>query len=74
MESTHPASIILGRWLVPVVPHGQVLQHHALVIGQDGRIAHVMPNDRARALAGPETEVHDLSRDHCIIPGQCARP
>lgn len=60
-----PDSLLHPRWIIPVVPGGQVLEGHSVVIHQ-GRIVALLPTERARQLsAARETELPD----HVLIPG-----
>ena len=58
--------LIEARWVIPVEPHGAVLEHHAVAIDRD-RIVALLPIDAARAKYAP-AEVVAL-RDHALIPG-----
>jgi len=42
------ATLINARWIVPVEPEGQVLEHHALAI-DGGRILAILPQAEAAA-------------------------
>lgn len=59
-------TVIEARWIIPIEPHGAVLDNHAVAIAGD-RIAAVLPRDdmRRRCKAG---RTHDLST-HALIPG-----
>jgi len=59
-------TVIEARWIIPVEPHGVVLDDHAVAIAGD-RIAAVLPQDemRRRCKAG---RTLDLST-HALIPG-----
>ncbi|MCL2830236.1 MAG: TRZ/ATZ family hydrolase [Betaproteobacteria bacterium] len=58
--------LIRPRWLVPVVPEGLVLEHHALAVDQ-GRILAALPVEEAeRRFVARETEVLDR---HLLMPG-----
>ena len=57
--------LIVPRWIVPVVPHCQVLENHALAVHQ-GRIVGIVPVASANALNPRERR--DLP-DHVLIPG-----
>ncbi|TVR57524.1 MAG: TRZ/ATZ family hydrolase [Candidatus Competibacteraceae bacterium] len=60
------ATLINARWIVPVEPEGQVLEHHALAI-EDGRILAILPQDAAAARFTPAA---CLNLDqHVLIPG-----
>ena len=58
--------IIEPRWLVPVVPHRVVLEHHAVAIN-GGRIVAVMPAASALARYAPRERVELPS--HVLTPG-----
>lgn len=58
--------LIIPRWIAPVVPHGVVLEQHAVLL--DGaRIAALMPAAQALA-AWPTARVTELP-DHLLVPG-----
>jgi len=59
-------SLIEARWVIPVEPHGVVLDHHAVAIAGD-TIVDVLPIDAARARYIDARRV-DLSA-HALIPG-----
>ncbi len=59
-------TLIHSRWLVPVVPTGVVLEHHAIAV-RDGRIVDILPSIEARASYHAEHE-HELV-EHLLIPG-----
>ena len=69
MNASAPESadlLLAARWVVPVEPHGVVLEDHALAL-RDGAIVAVLP--RAEALvrfAARETRVMD---EHVLLPG-----
>ncbi len=54
------------RWVVPVEPHGVVLEDHAVVVDGD-RIVAVLPRAEARARYAPRERV-ELG-EHVLIPG-----
>ncbi len=58
--------IINARWTIPVVPHGVVLNDHALVV-RDGRIIEILPHVRSRDRYGDALWVE--RPDHVLIPG-----
>ena len=60
------ATLLNARWIVPVEPEGQVLDHHALII-QDGRILDLLPQAEAAACYVAETCLN-FDR-HVLIPG-----
>lgn len=58
--------IIEARWVIPVVPRGTVLEHHAVVL--DGaRIVAVLPATEARQRYVARQELR--LPDHALIPG-----
>lgn len=58
--------LIEARWVVPVEPHGVVLEHHAVAI-QDDRIVALLPIADARTAYAPRERV-ELG-EHALIPG-----
>jgi len=63
----HPVDQLLeARWVVPVEPHGVVLEHHAVALAGD-MIVEVLPIVAARAKYTNAKRV-DLP-DHVLIPG-----
>jgi len=58
--------LIEARWVVPVQPHGVVLEHHAVAIDAD-RIVAVLPIADAQARYAPRERVV-LDR-HALLPG-----
>lgn len=58
--------VIEARWVIPVEPHGQVFDHHAVVIDQ-GRIVAMLPTaeSRGRFEARERVELNG----HALIPG-----
>jgi 5-methylthioadenosine/S-adenosylhomocysteine deaminase len=59
-------TVLEARWVIPVEPHGGVLDHHAVAIAGDA-IVDVLPIDAARAKYVDARRV-DLSA-HALIPG-----
>jgi 5-methylthioadenosine/S-adenosylhomocysteine deaminase len=59
-------TLIEARWLVPVEPHGIVLENHAVAI-TDGRIEAILPMADARARYSPRERVELAG--HALIPG-----
>lgn len=57
---------IEARWIIPVVPYNQVLEHTSVLI-KDGHIVDVLPTESARQKYNAEHTV-DLS-EHILIPG-----
>lgn len=65
-EQTRIDLLIEARWVVPVEPHGIVLDHHAVVVDA-GRILELLPIPEARRnYSARETRVLD---EHVLIPG-----
>ena len=61
-----PDLLISARWIAPVEPAGQVLDHHALLV-RDGRIADLLPADEA---ADRYPQAQRLERQsHLLLPG-----
>ena len=59
-------SIIHGRWIVPVIPHGQVLNNHSIIIS-DSKIKEILPTNE---VVGRYQATHEHSfTKHMIIPG-----
>jgi 5-methylthioadenosine/S-adenosylhomocysteine deaminase len=66
----HADRIVAARYVIPVEPAGQLLEHHAVVI-RDGRIHALLPSEkRPRHLPHPFR-----SSTHAVIPGlvNCTR-
>ena len=58
--------VIQARWIIPVEPHGTVLDHHAIAI-RDGRIVALLPTT---AIQAHFTAVRTVDRPHHILlPG-----
>lgn len=58
--------LIKPRWLIPVEPHGAVLEEHAVAI-QAGKIIDVLESQEADRLYTPSN--HVSLREHALIPG-----
>jgi len=58
--------IIHARWVVPVVPKNQVLEHYSVVINE-GRIIDLLPQQQANDAYSASLE-HDFEQ-HCVMPG-----
>ncbi|MCG5501278.1 TRZ/ATZ family hydrolase [Ectothiorhodospira lacustris] len=58
--------MISARWIIPVEPDNQVLDHHTLVI-HEGRILDLLPTSEAEQRYQADTHRH-LGR-HALIPG-----
>ncbi|MFI4970760.1 MAG: TRZ/ATZ family hydrolase [Lysobacterales bacterium] len=66
-DSLLPIDLLIEpRWLVPVEPHGIVLEHHAVAIDGE-RIVAVLPVAEARACYAPRE--HAELPEHALIPG-----
>jgi 5-methylthioadenosine/S-adenosylhomocysteine deaminase len=62
----HVDTLIAARWIVPIEPHGTVLEHHAIAI-RDGRIAAVAPEKELRERY---PAARYISRPtHVLLPG-----
>jgi 5-methylthioadenosine/S-adenosylhomocysteine deaminase len=62
----HVDLLIEARWVVPVEPHGVVLEHHAVAVDKDAIVA-VLPIADARSAYAPRERVE--LREHVLIPG-----
>ncbi len=65
----HPQScdlLIEAGWVVPIVPHGVVLENHAVVV-TDGAIVALLPIAEARLLFSPKETV--TRPDAALMPG-----
>ncbi len=60
-------TLIEARWVVPVRPTGVVLEHHAIAIDTQGRIAALLPIAQARTQFNPQRTV--TLPDHAVTPG-----
>ena len=58
--------LISARWLIPVEPHGVVLEDHAVAVNE-GAIVEVLPQADAQSKYAPRERV-DLPQ-HALIPG-----
>ncbi len=64
-----PAETILhARWIIPIVPHAQVLEHHSLVIC-DGLLTAILPTIEARRLARQNHSREIELPQHALMPG-----
>lgn len=59
-------TLICARWIIPVEPEGQVLDHHAIAVNS-GRIVDILPAAEARETHSA-AEVIELEH-HVLIPG-----
>ena len=64
-SSTRVDLLIFARWLVPIAPAGQVLEHHAIAV-RNSRIEAILPADSARDIIAEQTI--ELP-DHLLMPG-----
>jgi 5-methylthioadenosine/S-adenosylhomocysteine deaminase len=60
-------TLISPRWVIPVEPRHTILEHHAVVVADDGRISSVLPRSEAKRAFpdAPET----VLASHVLIPG-----
>lgn len=58
--------LIEARWVVPVEPHGVVLEHHAVAVNAD-RIVAILPIAEAHKTYAPRERV--ALGEHVLIPG-----
>jgi 5-methylthioadenosine/S-adenosylhomocysteine deaminase len=66
MSVTPATQAIHARWVIPVEPHGVVLDHHTLVI-EHARIAAILPTAQWRS---PGAHVLEIDcREHALMPG-----
>ena len=59
-------TLVHAHWVIPVEPHGQVLEHHAVAV-HNGRIIAVLPSEAARR-DYEAAHTHELAT-HALIPG-----
>jgi len=59
-------SLIHGRWIVPVIPFGQILENHTLVVN-GSKIRAIIPTNEVIGRYQAHHETH--LDDHLIIPG-----
>ncbi|HEY0634968.1 MAG TPA: TRZ/ATZ family hydrolase [Gammaproteobacteria bacterium] len=62
----HVTTLLHARWVIPVEPADQVLEHHSVAI-EDGRIVALLPSREARSHFSAE-HVVELDK-HALIPG-----
>jgi 5-methylthioadenosine/S-adenosylhomocysteine deaminase len=58
--------VIEARWIIPVVPHNQVMEHASVVLEQD-TIIDILPSEQARQRYSPKQTV--TLDEHILIPG-----
>ncbi|WP_425480878.1 TRZ/ATZ family hydrolase [Pseudolysobacter antarcticus] len=70
MNSSHPPhavdTLLEARWVVPVEPHGVVLEHHSVALAGD-RIVGIAPIELARERS-PNAKRVELAQ-HVLLPG-----
>lgn len=59
-------TLIQARWIIPVEPHGELLENHAIAL-DGGHILELLPDSEARQKYCP-AERHALS-EHVLVPG-----
>ena len=59
-------SLIHARWIIPVVPEGQILEHHSLAIDKD-KIIDLLPTSEAKPKYQASNEFTLTS--HALLPG-----
>ncbi|MBF0266808.1 MAG: amidohydrolase family protein, partial [Gammaproteobacteria bacterium] len=59
-------TIIYAAYIIPVIPKGQVLEQHVLIINK-GKIADILPGEEARHRYQSD-DIHHLN-EHILIPG-----
>ena len=59
-------TLVHAHWVIPVEPHGQVLEHHAVAV-HNGRIVAVLPSEAARR-DYQAAHTYELAT-HALIPG-----
>ena len=59
-------TLINARWIIPVVPDNQVLEHHSIAIHK-GRILELLPTPQAKEKYSPQHQ-QELPQ-HALIPG-----
>ncbi|MEO7063098.1 MAG: TRZ/ATZ family hydrolase [Dokdonella sp.] len=66
-ESLQPIDLLIeARWIVPVEPHGIVLEHHAIAIDRD-IIVGILPAAQAHVRFKPRERIQ--LAEHALIPG-----
>src|SRR3990167_3471779 len=59
-------TLLHGRWIVPIVPRNQILEHHSIAI-HHGKILDILPTSEAK---NKYTAKNTLDRsDHVVMPG-----
>jgi 5-methylthioadenosine/S-adenosylhomocysteine deaminase len=62
----HVDTLIAARWIIPIEPHGSVLDHHAVAI-RHGRIVAILPEKQARERFTADQWIE--RRSHVLMPG-----
>jgi len=66
-SNAQPADLLISaRWVIPVEPHGVVLEDHAIAV-KDGAIVAVLPKPEAERAFAPRERVELAS--HALLPG-----
>jgi len=66
-RSPQPIDLLIeARWVIPIEPHGVVLDDHAIAIQRD-RIVAILPTAEARTRYAPRERIE--LREHALIPG-----
>ena len=58
--------LIEARWIIPIIPAGEVLEHQAIAIDQ-GAIRDLLPSTEARQKYRPRQ--HLTLHEHVLLPG-----
>ena len=58
--------LISARWVIPVEPHGRVLERHAVAV-HGGRIVEILPEEQAAQAYAPRERV--ALGEHALLPG-----
>ena len=67
MTALQPIDLLIeARWVIPVEPHGAVLENHAVAV-RDGAIVEVLPGANVAAKYAPRERV--ALAEHALIPG-----
>jgi 5-methylthioadenosine/S-adenosylhomocysteine deaminase len=67
MNTTEVALAIEARWVIPVIPHGLVLENSTVLVNDDGTILSIMPTVEARAAFQPARVIR--LEHHALMPG-----
>jgi len=61
-------TILHARWIIPIIPHAQVLENHSLVMN-DGLITAILPTHEARQFARQSHAREIELPKHALMPG-----